>query len=62
MYKCVTCKRHICEAVVMGITTVKGFFEYLFNSSVKQLFAQLQTLESNAFLKSNLLILGLIKS
>lgn len=61
MYKCVTIKRHICEAVVMGITTVKGFL-YLSNSSVKQLFAQLQTLESNAFLKSNLLILGLIKS
>ena len=51
MYKCVTIKRHICKAVVMGITTVKGFFEHLFNSSVKQLFAQLKTLESNAFLK-----------
>ena len=46
----------------MGITTVKGFFYHLFNSSVKQLFAQSQTLESNAFLKNNLLILGLIKS
>ena len=29
MYKCVTCKRHICEAVVMGITTVKGFLEFI---------------------------------
>ncbi len=46
----------------MGITTVKGFFEHLFNSSVKQLSAKLRTLESNAFLIRNLLILGLIKS
>ena len=26
MYKCVTYKRHICEAVVMGITGLKHFF------------------------------------
>jgi len=26
MYKCVACKSHICDALVMGITRVKHFF------------------------------------
>ena len=46
----------------MGITAFEGVFEYLFNVSLNKLFAQLKTLEINAFLKSNLFILGLIKS
>ena len=61
MYKCVTFKYAFAKQGWWGPQQSK-VFEYLFNVSMKQLFAQLKNFKSNAFLKSNLIILGLIKA